>query len=145
MDIIFNMVSDPILRISFVAQYYNNSCAGKQLEELEKLRLRIKAFVEERDWNQFHSPKNLSMALIVEAGELVEQFQWLKESESFELSPKKREAVENELADIFVYLIRIADQLDINLVEAANSKILSNGEKYPVDLVRGSSKKYSEY
>jgi NTP pyrophosphatase (non-canonical NTP hydrolase) len=115
------------------------------LEELEKLRLRIKAFVEERDWNQFHSPKNLSMALIVEAGELVEQFQWLKESESFELSTDKREAVKNELADIFVYLIRIADQLDINLVEAANSKILSNGEKYPVDLVRGSSKKYSEY
>lgn len=115
------------------------------MNELEELRIRISNFARERDWDQFHSPKNLSMALIVEAGELVEHFQWMKQSDSFKLSPEKRQAVEEELADIFVYLIRIADQLGIELVTAAERKIQSNGKKYPVELVRGSSKKYTEY
>jgi len=115
------------------------------VNELEELRIRISNFASERDWDQFHSPKNLSMALIVEAGELVEHFQWLKQSESHELPKEKLKAVEEELADILVYLIRIADQLDIDLLSAANRKMNSNAAKYPADLVRGSSRKYTEY
>jgi NTP pyrophosphatase (non-canonical NTP hydrolase) len=115
------------------------------VNELEELRVLISNFAKERDWDQFHSPKNLSMALIVEAGELVEHFQWLKQSESHELSKDKLEAVEEELADILVYLIRIADRLDIDLIDAARKKIKSNAAKYPVDMVRGSSRKYTEY
>ncbi len=115
------------------------------MSELEELRNTIRSFSEARDWDQFHSPKNLVMALIVEAGELVEHFQWLKQSESQDLSPKKLEAVEEELADIFVYLIRIADKLDIDILEAAKKKILSNESKYPVEMVRGKAKKYTEY
>ena len=115
------------------------------MNELEELRVLISNFAKERDWDQFHSPKNLSMALIVEAGELVEHFQWLKQSESHDLPKDKLEAVEEELADILVYLIRIADQLDIDLINAARNKIKSNEAKYPADLVRGSSRKYTEY
>ncbi len=85
------------------------------------------------------------MALIVEAGELLEHFQWLKQSESYELPKDKLQAVEEELADILVYLVRIADQLDIDLIAAASSKIKSNEDKYPADLVRGSARKYTEY
>lgn len=115
------------------------------MSELEVLRNAIRRFADERDWNQFHSPKNLAMALIVEAGALVEQFQWLKQSESHDLPPEKFEAVEEELADIFVYLIRIADKLDINIVKAAQKKIRLNESKYPVEIVRGKAKKYTEY
>jgi NTP pyrophosphatase (non-canonical NTP hydrolase) len=115
------------------------------VSDLEELRARINNFASERDWNQFHSPKNLSMALIVEAGELVEQFQWLKESESYDLSKEKLAAVEEEIADIFVYLIRIAHQLDIDLVVAAKKKIELNESKYPAEIVRGSARKYTEY
>ena len=89
------------------------------MNELEELRVLISNFAKERDWDQFHSPKNLSMALIVEAGELVEHFQWLKQSESRNLSKDKLEAVEEELADILVYLIRIADQLGIDLINVS--------------------------
>ena len=115
------------------------------MNELEELRVLISNFARERDWDQFHSPKNLSMALIVEAGELVEQFQWLKQSESRDLPKDKLEAVEEELADILVYLIRIADQLDIDLISASRKKIKSNEAKYPADMVRGSARKYTEY
>ena len=86
-----------------------------ELTDIEKLQRRLQAFADERDWNQFHSPKNLSMALIVEAGELAEHFQWLTQEESFGLADDKREAVGEELADIFVYLVRLADQLDIEM------------------------------
>ena len=115
------------------------------MNDLEELRGRINNFANERDWNQFHSPKNLSMALVVEAGELVEQFQWLKESESYDLSKEKLAAVEEEIADIFVYLIRIAHQLDIDLMSAAKKKIELNESKYPAEIVRGSARKYTEY
>ncbi len=115
------------------------------MSELEELRVRVNNFADERDWNQFHSPKNLAMALIVEAGELVEHFQWLKENESYDLSREKLAAVEEEIADIFVYLIRIAHQLDIDLMSAAKKKIELNESKYPVEIVRGSAKKYTEY
>ena len=115
------------------------------MNQLEELRIRISNFAKERDWDQFHSPKNLSMALIVEAGELVEHFQWIKQSESFALPAEKLKAVEEELADIFVYLVRIADQLGIDLISASHRKIESNAAKYPAEMVRGSSRKYTEY
>ena len=115
------------------------------MTDIPKLQARLREFAEQRDWKQFHSPKNLSMALIVEAGELVEHFQWLTQDESFNLADKKRQAVGEELADIFVYLVRLADQLDIDLSEAVDRKIALNEKKYPADLVRGSAKKYNEY
>lgn len=115
------------------------------MNELEKIRLRINQFASDRDWDKFHSPKNLSMALIAEAAELVEHFQWLTEEQSANLSPPKLKEVEEELADIFIYLVRTADKLGINLIEAAQQKIQKNEQKYPADKVKGNSKKYTEY
>jgi NTP pyrophosphatase (non-canonical NTP hydrolase) len=115
------------------------------LTDIEKLQQRLQAFADQRDWNQFHSPKNLSMALIVEAGELAEHFQWLTQEESFKLPADKLEAVGEELADIFVYLVRLADQLGIDLPAAVDRKIELNEKKYPAARVRGSAKKYNEY
>jgi NTP pyrophosphatase (non-canonical NTP hydrolase) len=113
--------------------------------DLDKLVQRIREFAKARDWDQFHSPKNLSMALIAEAAELVEHFQWLTETQSADLSADKLEEVRLELADIFVYLLRMADKLGVNLVEAAHQKMELNEKKYPVDQVRGSAKKYTDY
>ena len=112
---------------------------------LKILRRSINAFVAERDWAQFHTPKNLAMAMIVEAAELVEQFQWDTPIESQDLTSEKREAVSHELADTFVYLLRIAEVLEIDLIEAANTKITINAIKYPVEKARGSNTKYTEY
>ena len=117
----------------------------KSEDNLESLRNKINQFVAERDWTQFHTPKNLAMAMIVEAAELVEQFQWDTPQESQQLSPEKREAVAHELADTFVYLLRIAEVLEIDLIEATNKKIELNALKYPVDKARGSNAKYTEY
>ncbi len=114
-------------------------------DSLDGLRTRINAFVEERDWAQFHTPKNLAMAMIVEAAELVEQFQWDTPQESQSLTPEKCEAVSHELADTFVYLLRIAEVLKIDLIAAANQKIDLNALKYPVEKVRGSNAKYTKY
>lgn len=114
-------------------------------DSLDELRARIHAFVEARDWAQFHTPKNLAMAMIVEAAELVEQFQWDTPQESLQLSAEKREAVSHELADTFVYLLRIAEVLQIDLIQAANEKITLNAKKYPVDKARGSNAKYTTY
>ena len=113
--------------------------------DIDSLNERIRKFVEERDWEQYHSPKNLAMAMIVEASELVEIFQWMTEEESHNLEPDKLRRVEEEIADVTVYLMRIADQLNINLYEAIDRKLTLNEKKYPADLVRGKSKKYSEY
>lgn len=113
--------------------------------DLIALRDRLRAFAAERDWDQFHSPKNLSAALSVEAAELLEHFQWLKEDESFALSPEKRAQVAEEIADVLLYLIRIADKLDIDVLDAALKKIDANGRKYPVEKARGSMKKYTEW
>ena len=106
-------------------------------DSLEQLRQRLGAFARERDWEQFHSPKNLSMALIAEAAELVEHFQWLKEEESFQLGPDKLEEVRLELADIQIFLIRIADQLGVDLVKAAQDKTDINEKRFPVEKVKG--------
>jgi dCTP diphosphatase len=116
-----------------------------QQDSLENLRNRINSFVAERDWAQFHSPKNLAMAMIVEAAELVEQFQWDTPQESQQLTPEKRTAVSHELADTFVYLLRIAEVLEIDLIAATNKKIDLNAEKYPVEKAKGSNAKYTEY
>ena len=114
-------------------------------EDFESLKIRLREFAEDRDWDQFHSPKNLSMALIAEAAELVEHFQWLKEEESAIIQGDKLEAVRMELADIQIYLIRIADKLNVDLFDAVEKKIEINEQKYPEDKVKGQHKKYSEY
>ena len=114
-------------------------------DSLEQLRQQLAAFAAARDWDQFHSPKNLSMALIAEAAELVEHFQWLSESQSRQLSADKQQAVALELADILIYLIRIADKLDVDLIAAAREKISHNERRYPVDRVRGDARRASEY
>jgi len=115
------------------------------MSELTELIERVNGFAAERDWDQFHSPKNLSMALIAEAAELVEHFQWLTEQQSYELPEDKLEEVRLELADIFVYLLRISEKLGVDLVQAAHQKISLNEQKYPAEQVKGSSKKYNEY
>lgn len=115
------------------------------MNEFEDLKQRLVEFARDRDWEQFHSPKNLSMALIVEAGELLEHFQWLTQDESYKLSPEKLKAVELELADILIYLTRIAGKLNVDLFAAALKKMDLNEQKYPAETVRGSAKKYTEY
>ena len=112
---------------------------------MKSLASRLRKFADDRDWNQFHSPKNLSMALAGEMGELIEHFQWLTEEESKNLSGQKLAEVEEEIADIFIYLLRLSDQLDVDIVQAVENKIIKNEKKYPADKVRGSSKKYTEY
>ena len=102
-------------------------------------------FAAERDWQQFHSPKNLAMALSVEVGELLEHFQWLTAEQSSTLDEVTKAAVGKEIADAQIYLIRLADQLDIDIIPAVEQKMLENATRYPADLVRGSAKKYNEY
>ncbi len=114
-------------------------------DALEMLKQELRTFAAARDWEQFHSPKNLAMALIAEAGELVEHFQWLSERQSEELPRDKLEEIELELADILIYLVRLADKLNVDLAEATHRKLKLNDEKYPPGLVRGSAKKYSDY
>jgi dCTP diphosphatase len=112
---------------------------------LQHLAEHLRQFAAARDWEQFHSPKNLAMALSVEVAEIVEHFQWLTEQQSRELDAAKSAEVEQELADALIYLVRLADQLDIDLLEAAEHKLALNEAKYPAERVRGSPKKYSEY
>jgi len=112
---------------------------------LKELQDTLLAFARERDWEQFHSPKNLVMALSVEASELLEHFQWMTEAQSESLSEEKRVEVGHEMADIFIYLLRLSERLDINVLDMVEEKIKINHDKYPADKVRGSSKKYNEY
>ena len=112
--------------------------------ELNSLKQQLRQFAEDRDWDQFHSPKNLSMALSAEVAEILEHFQWLTEEQSKDLSRDKLDEVETELADTLIYLIRLADKLDIDLIKAAESKIELNEKKYPVDKAKGNAKKYTE-
>jgi dCTP diphosphatase len=113
-------------------------------DQLQNLRDALRQFAADRDWDQFHSPKNLAIALNVEAAELLEHFQWLSDTESEAIPLEKRVKVREELADVLLYLIRLADKLDVDLALAAAEKISINAEKYPVHKARGSSKKYSE-
>ena len=113
-------------------------------DPLVELRDALRAFAAERDWDQFHSPRNLAAALAVEAAELLEPFQWLTDEQSRELSTEARAAVEQEMADVLLYLVRLADKLGVDLEQAARAKIALNAEKYPVEKARGSSRKYDE-
>jgi dCTP diphosphatase len=111
---------------------------------LEELTQALRRFAQERDWRQFHSPKNLACALSVEAAELLEHFQWLTEAQSDDLSGDKRAAVGSEMADVLLYLLQLADRLQIDLAAAAREKLALNERRYPVERSRGSSRKYDE-
>ena len=113
-------------------------------DSLLRLRDALRSFAADRDWDQFHSPRNLATALAVEAAELLEPFQWLTDQQSLDLPPETRAAVEQELADVLLYLVRLADKLGIDLEQAAIAKIARNDEKYPAEKARGSSRKYTE-
>lgn len=112
---------------------------------LQDLQDRLHQFAIDRDWEQFHAPKNLAMALAVEAGELMEHFQWLSEAESENLDAQQLETVGFEVADVFIFTVRLADRMGIDLADLVEKKIKMNEKKYPVELVRGSARKYTEY
>jgi NTP pyrophosphatase (non-canonical NTP hydrolase) len=114
-------------------------------DRLAELQRRLAEFAAARDWDRFHSPKNLAMALSVEAAELVEELQWLTEEQSRALEPERHERVRLEAADVLIYLLRLADKLAIDLLRAADDKIALNERKYPADRVRGDARKYTEY
>lgn len=112
---------------------------------LSSLTERLRDFAQARDWDQFHTPKNLAMALTGEAGELAAEFQWLTEEQSRQLDPERLARVREEAADVLLYLVRLADKLDFDLVEAAHAKIELNEQRYPAERVFGSARKYTEY
>jgi len=112
---------------------------------VQELQATLAQFAKDRDWDQFHSPKNLAMALSVECSELLEIFQWLSQDQSLDLPEDKRKQVEEEIADIAIYLLRFSDKVGVDLAAAVDSKLEANAVKYPADLVRGKSKKYNEY
>ncbi len=114
-------------------------------DSIQELNERLLRFARERDWEQFHSPKNLCMALAGETGELLEHFQWLTEEQSMDLDQDKKEAVALEMADIFIYLVRLSERLDINLLDAAWQKIAINEKRYPVEQVKGDARRAEEY
>ena len=113
-------------------------------DPLIALRDTLRAFTREREWDRYHTPKNLAMALIVEAAELAEHFQWLTAEESQSPQDGKREKIRDELADVLIYLVELADTLDVDLAAAARDKIGKNALKYPVEKARGNAKKYDE-
>ena len=111
----------------------------------ELIKQQVRGFARERDWDQFHSPKNLAMALNVEAGELMEHFQWLTQEESTAPDQATLAEIADEIADVPVYLIRLADKLNIDIPKAVAIKMQKNAEKYPAEQVRGKSQKYTAY
>jgi NTP pyrophosphatase (non-canonical NTP hydrolase) len=119
--------------------------AGDSNSELARLREVVRVFVAERDWDQFHTPKNLSSALCVEAAELLEHFQWLERGDRAELGEQKLEQVRHEMADVLVYLIQLADKLGVDLGAAVLEKMVLNRARYPAEKVRGDARKYSDY
>jgi NTP pyrophosphatase (non-canonical NTP hydrolase) len=121
-----------------------HSASGRKVN-VEHLRHAIKAFIEEREWQQFHSPKNLAMALSVEVAEVVEHFQWLTEEQSRNLHPEKLAEVREEIGDVMIYLTELADTFGIDVMEAARAKVEINKRKYPATLARGKASKYTEY
>jgi NTP pyrophosphatase (non-canonical NTP hydrolase) len=113
--------------------------------DLTELRDLVREFVSERDWDKFHTPKNLATALSVEASELLEPFQWLVSGDKHEIDEAKLTAIRHEMADVLVYLVRLADKMEVDLFQAVLEKMALNRAKYPADQVRGDSRKYSEY
>ena len=114
------------------------------VDSLQELRDALRAFAAARDWDQFHSPKNLAVAVSVEAGELLEHFQWTAEARPVVLPPDSAAKVEEEMADVLLYLVRLADKLEIDLLSAAKRKMALNAERYPVSKAKGSNRKYTE-
>ncbi len=117
---------------------------SKHIDSLERLRARLAEFAAERDWDQFHNPKNLAMALAGEAGELVEHFQWLTFEQAANLPRATHEEVALECADVLLFLLRLCDKLDIDLAAAAEKKLALNAKKYPVEKARGKATKYDK-
>lgn len=115
------------------------------MSEFEHIKLYLRDFAQQRDWTQFHSPKNLAMALSVEVAELLEHFQWLTEAQSEHLNEEQLKPIADEIADVQLYLVRLADRLNIDIPKAIAAKTVVNEEKYPVEKVKGSAKKYTEY
>ncbi len=124
---------------------YHPHMQETSIDSLDTLKSRIREFAFSRQWERYHTPKNLAMALIVEAAELVERFQWLSPEESAALDPERHEQVRQEIADVLIYLTRLADLLDIDLLEAAADKLEINARKYPVEQARGNAAKYNEF
>lgn len=114
-------------------------------DSLNDIRERLAAFAQERDWDQFHTPKNLAMALSVEVAELVEHYQWLPTGADAELDDARRTGIRHELADVLMYLVRLADKSGVDLHAAVLEKMVLNAEKYPAEQVRGDARKYSDY
>jgi len=114
-------------------------------QDLSDLSRRLADFARVRDWEQFHSPKNLSMALAGEVGELLEHFQWLNEEQSADLPDQKKHAVALEMADILIYLLRLAERLDVDLLDSAYRKMAINEQRYPADKVKGDARRADEY
>ena len=112
---------------------------------LGELAAMIREFARERDWDQFHTPKNLAMGVSIEAAELMEEFHWLTPEQSAQLPPEQLQAVRHEMADVFVYLVLLADKLGVDLMSAAAEKIAINAGKYPAETVRGKATKYDKY
>lgn len=112
---------------------------------MDELMAQLRDFAGERDWDQFHSPKNLSMALAVEAAELLEIFQWMQEADSLAPDVATRARIGEELADVFVYCLLMSNKLDIDLLQATRAKLKQNAIKYPADKVKGSARKYTDY
>jgi NTP pyrophosphatase (non-canonical NTP hydrolase) len=115
-----------------------------RIDSLDSLRSRLRAFIAERDWDQFHNPKNLAMALVAEAGELVEHFQWLTPEQAESLPPETLTEVEHEIADVLIFLVELADRLNIDPLAAAERKLALNAQKYPVEKARGRATKYDK-
>ncbi len=116
----------------------------KHADSLETLRARLEKFAAERDWDQFHNPKNLAMAMAGEAGELIEHFQWLTPEQAANLPRATRDEVALECADVLLFLVRLCDKLGIDLAAAAEKKLRLNAKKYPVGKSRGRATKYTK-
>ena len=114
-------------------------------ERLDSLQKAYDVFVAERDWEQFHTPKNLALSLSLEAAEVLEIFQWKSDEQSRNLAPPDLENLEDELGDVLLYLLRLSKKFDVDLLACAEKKLVKNAAKYPVEKVKGSAKKYTEY
>jgi dCTP diphosphatase len=123
----------------------SSDAGAASIDTLAELRELTRTFAAEREWGQFHTPKNLAMALSVEVAELVEHFQWLRTGELDELDERKRDGIRHEMADVLLYLVQLADRTGVDLRAAALEKLRLNGEKYPAEKVKGDARKYDEY
>ena len=130
-------------RASFVT--HSSSDTTRRIDDVDELKRKSREFARERDWEQFHSPRNLAAALIVEAAELLEHFQWLSASQSRQLEPEELVEVGDEIGDVLIYLVRLSDELGIDPLEAAGVKLEKNAVKSPAEKVSGSIMKYDEY